>query len=562
MTRLVRSVVFDHKKMPLRKRIEGELCSEWRERAIKYKEMQREAEELVGCELRDLKGFPDEEAVELFKFHATLAMQNASQFYEAKVDELQGVFAEVQLSINGVHDVHKDREKAVLFSKSKATSPSTSTEHIWTLNEEPLDPWRQWTQAEERYAKQKCFALWKEDATFRPRRVSLANFVDDTFMSTLEESALKDALREFLQMLVYIDRIRNFALLNSVVVMKVAQLHCDDETSAFLMKTLRELPMFEMTTLNAMVPEMEAFAHKLHTKLSGQPADELPSSWSMHLCPFCSHTASNAVVLLGRTCCWKCAAESSSNAIVTCPLTNKDVDIKRLRLERVLVSFLRRFFPTVLKDAPAPLIGTGTELEEEKPPSPTFGLLAALSGATKSLKQPKKVAVSRRQRRLSDEKRPTSLEMAHLDVEVSAILKNLASPAVHTGQTKTPSWQTAALMPLRRRDRSVSEPCHPPDVAALGDIMDLPQIEDDHMEFLEPRNLRGFPLCSANCWCIERQAAACIDFSKPVMSAEGQAESPDGSPTMRPFRAAPRRQGQLYCEPIAMDWPVSAHASN
>ena len=60
------------------------------------------------------------------------AMQNASQFYEAKVDELQGVFAEVQLSINGVHDVHKDREKAVLFSKSKATSPSTSTEHIWT----------------------------------------------------------------------------------------------------------------------------------------------------------------------------------------------------------------------------------------------------------------------------------------------------------------------------------------------------------------------------------------------------------------------------------------------
>ena len=490
--------------MPLRKRLESELCAEWREQAISYKELQREAEELVGND--------DEEASAVFKWHAILAMEQASEFYDCKVKELQGVFNEVALSVHGVHDVHKDREKSLVC---KTKSPSVSTEHLWSLPEAlPAEG----AEDEDLMAMKRCFEIWREDAEEKPRRTCLASFVSQSFMVTLEESALKDALREFLQMLVYIDRIRNFALLNSITALKVAQRHCDTATCNALVAALHELPMFQMTALNALVPEMEELARKLHTKLSSGVFDELPSSWSMHVCPFCAHTTTNAVVLTGgRSCCWDCVAKNSSNALVYCPLTNKSVDIKELRLERVLVSFLRRFFPSALKNAPALLIG-GTKVEAEiKATNPSLGMLAALNSPGLRAKEcTRKVTVSRRQRRLSDERRPCSLEMEKLDLEVSSILKGFATPSTPpTGPGSLLKPKVASptainspyLLPLRRRDRSVSEPVEPPNLDEL--FLTSPAVEQKRKEHvLEPRNLRGFPLCSATCWCIEKQTAA------------------------------------------------------
>jgi hypothetical protein len=494
--------------MPLRKRIESELCAEWKEQSICYKELQREAEELVGND--------DEESEAVFRWHAILAMEQASEFYDTKVKELQIVFDEVALSVHGVHDVHKDREKSL---GSKIRSPSVSTEHLWAL---PEAPGAGGPEDEDFQAKKRCFEIWREDAEEKPRRTCLASFVSQSFMVTLEESALKDALREFLQMLVYIDRIRNFAILNSIIAIKVAQRHCSTETCKELMTALRSLPMFQMAALNAMVPEMEALARKLHAKLSDGAFDELPSSWSMHVCPFCAHTTTNAVVLTGgRSCCWSCVMENTSNALAYCPLTSKSVDIKELRLERVLVSFLRRFFPSALKNAPSLLTGgpESAEEAESKNAKPSLGMLAALnSPPLRAQASTGKVAMSRRQRRLSDERRPCSLEIEKLDLEVSTILKGLAAPSTPPMGPRSlllkakPPSPTAVnspyLLPLRRRERSISEPVEPPNLDALflcAPAVGAGAMKKEHV--LEPRNLRGFPLCSATCWCIEKQAA-------------------------------------------------------
>jgi len=268
-----------------------------------------------------------------------------------------------------------------------------------------------------------------------------------------------------------------------------------------------------------MVPEMEGLARELHAKLSEGTFDEIPSSWSMHVCPFCAHTTTNAVVLTGgRSCCWSCVTANTSNALAYCPLTNKSVDIKELRLERVLVSFLRRFFPSALKNAPSLLTGgpESAEESESKNVKPSLGMLAALNSPTLRAQASKgKVAMTRRQRRLSDERRPCSLEIEKLDLEVSTILKGLAEPSTPPMGPRSllkakPPSPTAVnspyLLPLRRRDRSISEPVEPPnlDELFLGAPLVGP-LKKEHV--LEPRNLRGFPLCSATCWCIEKQAA-------------------------------------------------------
>lgn len=510
--------------MPLRKRIEGEICSGWREHAVRYKDLQREAEDLVGND-------SIQESETVFRFHATFAMEQASEFYDSKVKELQVVFEEVSICVGGVHDVHKDREKCSLV---KVNSPCTSIHHLWSLAEEAIPI--EGTESEVSAGlRKRYFAIWCLNAREKTssQKTSLASFVNESFMLTLEENAIKDALREFLPMLVYIDRIRSFALLNCVTIMKLAQRHCNAETSKALIDTLYATPMFQMTAINILQPKIENLARKLQQQLTGTVA-ELPSSWSMHVCPFCSHTVTNAITLpIGRTCCWKCVAEGCTDAIVYCPLTTKPVDIKELRLERVLVSFLRRFFPSSLKDAPAPLTGNIVDDATENKGAPLVGMLSALRSNNK-VTEKCKVSVSRRARRTADEKRPLSLELKNLDVEVSAILKTLATPSTpRKGRisptiqgkgsptpTVLPSTETPMLMPLRRRHRrSISCPgtgfCEPPnDMFAHGPpIIVAEQTSTTYV--IEPRNLRGFPLCGANCWCIERQAEASACLLSP-----------------------------------------------
>ena len=472
--------------MPLRKRLETELCSVWREHALPYKDLQHEAEELVGND--------DDESEAIFVNHATCAMERASAFYDDKVKELQGVFEEVTLSIVGVHDVHKDRQKCTTLAKPQ-TSPSTSTEHIWDMKEAPAAEGADDEAEESRRVMQKCFEIWTQDARYKPRRTSLASFCNDSFLLTLEESALKDALREFLQMLVYLDRIRNFALLNSVVALKLAQCHCGTKTEKLLTEALHALPMFKMEVPNDLVPEIEALARTLHEKL-WPGADELPSSWSLHVCAFCSHTAANPVLLpVGRTCCWKCAAVSASNAIVYCPLTDKPMSVKDIHLERTLVTFLRRFFPAALKDAPPQLVSDNAPAEAKpKVAMSMVGMLSALKSPKITKQEGKgKVAVSRRQLRTMDLMRPPSFEFDKLNQEVSCMLKELATPD-SPGQGKGRCIDSPMLLPLRRRNqRAVSEPGEPPNLQDM--FLTAPSLVDHPVvERKLECNLRGFPV--------------------------------------------------------------------
>ena len=93
--------------MPLTKRLQYELCDQWREQALRYKDLQREAE--------DLDRTSDD-----FEHHVIAGLEQASVFYEAKVQELQGVVDEVMLSVQSVVEVHDMHERATSFSRAQS----------------------------------------------------------------------------------------------------------------------------------------------------------------------------------------------------------------------------------------------------------------------------------------------------------------------------------------------------------------------------------------------------------------------------------------------------------
>ena len=88
--------------MPLTKRLQYELCDQWREQALRYKDLQREAEDLVGSDRTS----------DDFEHHVIAGLEQASVFYEAKVQELQGVVDEVMLSVQSVVEVHDMHDRA------------------------------------------------------------------------------------------------------------------------------------------------------------------------------------------------------------------------------------------------------------------------------------------------------------------------------------------------------------------------------------------------------------------------------------------------------------------
>jgi len=448
--------------MPLTKRLQYELCDQWREQALRYKDLQREAEDLVGSDRTS----------DDFEHHVIAGLEQASVFYEAKVQELQGVVDEVMLSVQSVVEVHDMHERATSFSRAQSVDVEGPSQEGAEMREKVTSFLRAQSCPEEmsrflagagddsgedegaarhargrgmsagaadedelaavirdalaaiaatdaapgqddedgseregegeaekrqsegrsprdaRDAARKCFRTWRLAAPVRkPRRASLAHFFDDTFLLRLEESALQDALRELLPMLVYIDRIRNFALLNCVAAVKLAKCHCEAKSEERLMAALRALPMFSMRGLSTLGAQIEQQARSLYRKLSvrqHQDSNMLPSSWSLHLCTFCSHTAENPVVLsVGRMGCWACAmASAATGAIIYCPLTHTPISIKELRVVSILATFLRRFFPK-LKGAPA-CLGVGTYSWDAKCAArivpaiaPSMGMLAA-----------------------------------------------------------------------------------------------------------------------------------------------------------------------------------------
>eukprot|EP00961_Rhodomonas_salina_P278166 3758406-Rhodomonas_salina.1 len=56
----------------------------------------------------------------------------------------------------------------------------------------------------------------------------------------------------------------------------------------------------------------------------------------------CGQSVTNPVICPdGVRCCWACAAGASSGCIVTSPVTDKQLDLRWLRMEHVLSSFLQ-----------------------------------------------------------------------------------------------------------------------------------------------------------------------------------------------------------------------------
>eukprot|EP00960_Hanusia_phi_P039867 754097-Hanusia_phi.AAC.1 len=316
--------------MPLTRRFATELSYEWQTHCICYKDLQREAENIVGDY--------DEELEMVFKFHLTVAIEQANNFYLTKELHVKECLQDVSKAVDAVAEVHLEREAKHMppalgrgYAKMLGKSPTTSTDHLWAaihledrrMSEEDLEFVREF------------FDIWKSGSKEKKGVVTLSDFVNDCFMSRLEEGALQSALREWLQLLTYIDTIRNFAILNSAAAVKLLQRHSSQATCDEVMAVVSTLPMFHMSELYSVISEMEQLAERLQYCLSPAAHGEVPTTWSPHICPFCTHTVSNAVILQGgRICCWTCAIQNSSNAIVYCPITFRQTDLRQIKLER------------------------------------------------------------------------------------------------------------------------------------------------------------------------------------------------------------------------------------
>mmetsp|Transcript_19436 Transcript_19436/g.64377 ORF Transcript_19436/g.64377 Transcript_19436/m.64377 type:complete len:481 (-) Transcript_19436:1330-2772(-) len=406
--------------MPLTRRFATELSYEWQTHCICYKDLQREAENLVGDY--------DEELEMVFKFHLTVAIEQANNFYLTKETHVKECLEDVSKAVDAVAEVHLEREAKHLppamgrgYTKMLGKSPTTSTDHLWaaihfeddrSMSEEDLDFVRDF------------FEIWKSGCKEKKGVITLSDFVNDCFMSRLEEGALQTALREWLQLLTYIDSIRNFAILNSAAAVKLLQRHSSQATCDEVMAVVSTLPMFHMSELYSVITEMELLAERLQYCLSPSSHVEVPTTWSPHICPFCTHTVTNAVILQGgRICCWACALKNSSNAIVYCPITFRQTDLRQIKLERVLATFLRRFFPESLKSVPAALLGHEEKVEEEE--ETVHGILSMMKARKKKEEPRPRPHTARRSRRQQSSSYSSSLDLTKLDQDVTVILKKI-----------------------------------------------------------------------------------------------------------------------------------------
>uniref|UniRef100_A0A7S0XXK3 Uncharacterized protein n=2 Tax=Hemiselmis andersenii TaxID=464988 RepID=A0A7S0XXK3_HEMAN len=189
-------------------------------------------------------------------------------------------------------------------------------------------------------------------------------------MIQLETGALKAAVLDWLKLCMFIDHIRNFAMLNSVAALKLIERHTSDAHAPSLRKQLQSLDLFRMGGLCSLLLEMEDVAQKLSSCLSNEAphsAAFVANTWSPHVCPFCCKTVSNAVIMpTGRTCCWLCSVDTSSSCILTCPLTAKPQDLRSLRAERVLSRFLQRYFPAAYRSGPGEVTGNSANVARDK----------------------------------------------------------------------------------------------------------------------------------------------------------------------------------------------------
>mmetsp|Transcript_23233 Transcript_23233/g.36335 ORF Transcript_23233/g.36335 Transcript_23233/m.36335 type:complete len:512 (-) Transcript_23233:665-2200(-) len=477
--------------MPLTKRLQSEVKPEWQLHVIKYKELQREAEVLVGDE--------NEELEHVFKFHITHAAEEAAEFYNTQLQIAQDRFESVARAVQGVSQINEERivkpkPPPKPQSLLSLQSPTTSTDQIWAVIEQRKEQIAAEMAAAaeeassagsaERVELATYFHTWAGACKEKKNKVfTLFDFVDDSFMSQLEEDALKNALLDWLRLLTLLDEIRIFAILNVAAVLKLAQRHCSASICAGIVGELRALPMCSMVELSKIIVQMEEVAGTLSDRLAKAYSFHLDttSTWSPHLCPFCCHTVCNAVMLPegGKACCWACAVENCSNAIIECPLTHRESDVRTLKVERVLGTFLRRFFPVSYKSAPGELLGKVVEkVEEEKT---AIGILSSMRSKAKlkpltipenGMEKPK----SRSARSKSARSPPGSggVDLSYLDSAVSKMLKNLSdmknSPSPAIGRSLSGRvLQSDDLGLGQQRDRSSSMPL-PPTQDELSDM--------------------------------------------------------------------------------------------
>mmetsp|Transcript_402 Transcript_402/g.723 ORF Transcript_402/g.723 Transcript_402/m.723 type:complete len:480 (-) Transcript_402:195-1634(-) len=435
--------------MPLTRRLEKEILPEWRLYSVPYKELQREAEDLVGNE--------NEELQEVFKFHLLHAAEEASTFYEAKQAQVRENFEAVTKQIDVCAQVHIDRAAKHPAAWTPSASPTQSTDCLWST----------WTLEETTHELAQFFEMWVRSTKAKRGVILLSDFVDDSFMSQLEEGALRGALKEWLRLLALVDQVRSFAVLNVMAVTKLIQRHCAADIAQELQDKVGGLAVFGMRGMGEVMGGMEQTAQRLalclHKDYAWSMDLDSASHWSLHICPFCAKSVLNGVMLEpGRPACWHCAVSACKNAIVSCPLTRKDADLRTLKLERVLGTFLRRYFPCAHKTAPGSLLGNFVK-EDVTPKSNGHGILSMMKSVSSSRvpsvpEAPDEGHVSLRKTR---KKRPAppSMDLSYLDAAVSKMLQRLNESAEAIDLPM--SGASSHAPDMDRRDRSSSLPCPP-----------------------------------------------------------------------------------------------------
>mmetsp|Transcript_9629 Transcript_9629/g.22616 ORF Transcript_9629/g.22616 Transcript_9629/m.22616 type:complete len:104 (+) Transcript_9629:329-640(+) len=84
--------------MPLARRLAAELRPEWKNHCIRYKELQRRAEALVGE--------TNEEEEYVFRNHLECAVERTNDFFLIKVQQVQANFDAISASVEAIAQVH------------------------------------------------------------------------------------------------------------------------------------------------------------------------------------------------------------------------------------------------------------------------------------------------------------------------------------------------------------------------------------------------------------------------------------------------------------------------
>lgn len=216
--------------MPLCKRFEKELVPEWRRQCVDYKALKRQAEGLVGRDEPDrLDAHHQQECTE-FRHKLGLELEKVSLLYQKHERKMCAFFCSLEAKTDSLHE--RIKEQAPALCGEGAGSYEQHLAH---------------------------------------RSANAAALIQDP--------ANRQVFIALTAYLVHIDALRNFALLNMLAILKIANHHCSKTLRDDILGRLYQEPFYHCYRLTSLVDEINTMQNALLKQCFGEIVQS--PHWSM-----------------------------------------------------------------------------------------------------------------------------------------------------------------------------------------------------------------------------------------------------------------------------------------